>query len=192
MNADNQQNTPKESHPSQAPIYNVSGDLIQGDKVGNDKVVGDKVAGNKVSKASQPPIIDKTADDQTANQGKKKTVALGISIFAIMIVIALGIAFWQINPYQSDKNFNFQVRVQDHITSDPIPNAQITLDIAGDDVPKIEFADSNGLAVFSIASNLNDSVTNLTVNTDNYPIKHQIIQVSSGQRPLIVTLENKP
>ncbi len=186
MDEDNQQkNTAKTSQPPQ--VFNISGDMVYGDKVGNDKIGGDKI-----NKANQNSITEGSVDYQTPKQIKKKTSYLGISIIAILIAIVLGIVIWQINLQQADESFVFQVRVQDHVTTEPISNAQVTLDVEGESIPKVELTDSNGFAVFYISSDLTRAHTNINVNAEGYQIKLQIIQVEPDQLPFVVNLKNKP
>lgn len=186
MDEDNQQkNTAKTSQPPQ--VLNISGDLVYGDKVG-----GDKVGGDKIDKANQNPTTERKVDNQTSKRIKKKTISLGISIFAILSAVILGIVIWQINSQQADEKFVFQVRVQDHGTTEPIYNAQVTLDIEGENIPKVEQTDSNGLAVFTISNDLTNAHTSITVNAEGYQIKLQVIQVEPDQLPFVVNLKIKP
>jgi flagellar basal body-associated protein FliL len=175
-----QNNSAKSSQNT--PNIQVHGDYVVGDKVG-----GDKIGGNKISQ-------DYAQEEQTVTPAPvEKHTRYFIIIVIILLVIALsGTIAWIIFSQQSEDKFIFQVRVQDQTTSDPIKNAQVTLDIEGENIPKSKITDSDGLALFSISNDLSEATANLTIQTNGYHIRNKIIQVEPDQLPIIINLEETP
>lgn len=169
---------PQDSSPSD-PIINVQGDYIQGDKFDGDKINGDKVSGDK--QAVEPP--------SPATNNKRALVYFLIATLGILLI---GVFARFLFLGQSQDEFIFQVRVQNQADAAPIANAQITLDIKGEDVPRIEYTDTNGTAIFSIPVDLAGSLTNLTVIADGHQIKNQVTQVKSDQLPTVINLYGTP
>ncbi|MBK9940621.1 MAG: hypothetical protein IPP13_03240 [Kouleothrix sp.] len=115
-------------------------------------------------------------------------------IAAAATIIAALIGLMKLNgtdSSSSERSFQYQVRVQDKDTSNNLPNAKVTIEMA-DIAPLDTFTDNNGYTRMMIDSHRVGRPARIIVETKGYQRYEQAIDLTPGALPDVIKLEAIP
>jgi hypothetical protein len=140
----------------------------------------------------KPDLANFPDSPPPSNSNKYPRLSIAIAILTAVIVMALGIVLWRIYTPASSAAFDYQVRVIDENTTQPISSALVILEVGGDVAPLDEYTDSNGLARFFVSSALAEERGRLRVERDGYDSYVKNMDVTPDALPEEVMLYPSP
>jgi hypothetical protein len=113
-----------------------------------------------------------------------------ISLVGILISIQANTADKTLTP-QPNTTFDYLLRVQTKDTGEPISNARVTIEVAGQ-APIDEITDSNGIARIFVNANYAGQPGRLIVEVVGYKLYRQEIDIREASLPDTIQLEQLP
>jgi len=106
-------------------------------------------------------------------------------------LIVLGFVIVTLQQLRPANDFTYPIRVQERNTSQAIPDATISIEVAGR-APLSEQTDSNGLAIFVVPASYIGRAARLTVEVIGYKNYGQYIDLTEDILPSTIRLERTP
>lgn len=122
------------------------------------------------------------------------------AILGLIVAVLACVATWIVVPQIQDVfrqptpmvgSFEYQVRVQNREASQNIPNAKVTIEVAGQ-APLDEITDANGFARISINASYAGKPGRLLVEASGYEAYRQEIDLTEGILPDTIPLKQLP
>lgn len=146
--------------------------------------------------ASQPKSNDTSIRPQKARSVKNTIWGLPQVWWVPIVVALIGLIAVIIplvinNKASTSPSFTYAVRVQKEGTSQNIPNAKVTIEVAGQ-APLDEITDANGFARIAINASYAGKPGRLLVEANGYEAYRQEIDLTEGNLPDTIPLKELP